>query len=82
MHIAKASEENLVLKGACIDPDTYDDHDLHINEHIRFLLSAEFKRYYEKEKLKPHYVQHIELHKKMKKAETEGEGFAPIKEEK
>ena len=82
LHIAKASEENLELKGACIDPDTYDDHDLHINEHTRFLLSAEFKRYHEKERLKTHYVQHIELHKKMKKAEEQGEAFALEKEEK
>ena len=42
LHIAKASEENLDLKSAEFMPDSYDEHGLHITEHIRFLLSFYF----------------------------------------
>ncbi len=81
LHIAKAGEENLEMKGACMQPDVFDDHDLHINEHTRFLLSAEFKRYHDKDVLKARFVQHMEWHKKMKRAEQTGEVFtAPIVE--
>lgn len=67
LHIAKAGEENLALKEADVLPDEYDDHALHINEHTRFLLSAEFKRYQDREVLKKRYVAHMEAHKKMSK---------------
>ena len=36
LHIAKAGEENLLLKSEDILPDGYDDHALHLSEHIRF----------------------------------------------
>ena len=62
LHIAKAGEENLELKEAEVLPDEYDDHHLHITEHTRFLLSAEFKRM-RKAELKERYARHIALHK-------------------
>jgi hypothetical protein len=43
LHIAKASEENLALLVGDVDVDFYDDDELHVLEHTRFLLSAEFK---------------------------------------
>ena len=67
LHIAKASEENLELKSAEILPDSYDEHDLHILEHTRYLLSSEFKRLGKKEEVKERITAHIALHKKMKK---------------
>ena len=62
LHIAKASEENIKMKKQDVDVDEYDEHALHIVEHTRFLLSAEFKKLKEKG-LKEKYVAHIEAHK-------------------
>ncbi len=69
LHAAKAGEENLTMKTEEVLPDVYDDHDLHIAEHTRFLLSAEFKRWRDKETLKQRYVAHLNAHKKLKKEE-------------
>ncbi len=71
LHIAKAGEENLELKEGDVAPDVYDDHALHIHEHIRFLLSAEFKRCKNREELKKRVVTHLTAHEKLKKAEGE-----------
>ena len=71
MHIAKAGEENLEIKEKEVLPDPYDDHALHINEHTRYLLSAEFKRSKNREELKKRFTAHLEAHKKMQKAEGE-----------
>lgn len=71
LHTAKASEENLHLKSGEVLPDEYDEHELHISEHIRFLLSAEFKRAKEKEELKKRFVKHIDEHKKLQRTEKE-----------
>ena len=38
LHIAKAGEENLDLKAEMVDVDVYDEHELHITEHTRFLF--------------------------------------------
>ena len=69
LHMAKAGEENLELKTVDIEPDEYDDHALHITEHTRFLLSAEFKRYHNKEELKKRFNAHMGAHKAMLKAD-------------
>ncbi|MBE5744868.1 MAG: hypothetical protein E7355_01885 [Clostridiales bacterium] len=63
LHIAKAGEENLLMKKEEILPDDYDEHSLHITEHTRFLLSSEFKKCQDKEGLKRRYVAHIAAHK-------------------
>lgn len=67
LHIAKAGEENLELKSADVLPDGYDDHDLHIVEHVWYLLSAEFKRAKEQAVIKARFEAHIAAHKSMKK---------------
>lgn len=71
LHIAKAGEENLEMKKGEIKPDTFDDHDLHVSEHIRFLLSSEFKRISDGERVKGYFETHIAAHKKMKKEDME-----------
>lgn len=71
LHIAKAGEENLEIKEKEVLPDPYDDHALHINEHTRYLLSAEFKRAKNREELKNKFIAHLDAHKKMQKAEGE-----------
>ncbi len=67
LHTAKAGEENIAMKTQEIEPDRYDDHALHIAEHTRFLLSAEFKRWRDKELVKARYVAHLEAHERLKK---------------
>lgn len=67
LHAAKAGEENLALKTADVAVDEYDDHELHVHEHIRFLLSAEFKRAKEQEQIKGRFLAHISAHKEKNK---------------
>lgn len=69
LHIAKAGEENLAMKTGEVTPDSYDDHTLHIEEHTRFLLSAEFKRWRDNAQLKARYVAHLNAHKQFIKEE-------------
>ena len=70
LHIAKASEENLDLKSAEFMPDSYDEHGLHITEHIRFLLSSEFKKCKNKEEIKGRFTAHIQAHQNMKNSKA------------
>ena len=74
LHLGKAGEENIAMKVEDVEVDGYDNHLLHIGEHTRFLLSAEFKKTYKKDdqgkELKARYAKHIEEHKaKLKKGE-------------
>ena len=69
LHIAKAQEENLALKSGEVEADSYDEHDLHISEHVRFLLSSEFKKAADKKKIKQFFEAHIAAHENMKKGE-------------
>ena len=64
LHIAKAGEENQEIKEQDVAVDVYDDHELHISEHTRFLLSAEFKKSNKKEEWKARFLKHIEAHKR------------------
>ena len=67
LHIGKASEENLELKTKEVSPDSYDEHGLHITEHVRYLLSAEFKRSTAQDEIKKRIERHIAEHKKLAK---------------
>ena len=71
LHVAKAGEENLDMQNKDVDPDEYDEHDLHITEHTRYLLSAELKTAQNRDELKQRFVRHVAMHKKMKKQEME-----------
>lgn len=67
LHIAKAGEENLELRTADVAVDEYDDHDLHVTEHTRFLLSAEFKRSKGNAEMKARFLKHMKEHERVKK---------------
>ena len=66
LHIAKAGEENVALMKAQVDVDEFDEHDLHITEHTRFLLSAEFRTRKNAQELKARWIEHIREHKQKK----------------
>ncbi len=68
LHIGKASEENLLLCNGEAAVDSYDEHDLHIVEHVRFLLSEEFKKNKDS-RAKGRFEAHIAEHKRRKKEE-------------
>lgn len=65
LHINKAAEENLKFSEDDVSVDDYDDHELHISEHTRYLLSGEIsgKEY---EKTKKRAVKHLAEHQKIK----------------
>lgn len=60
LHVKKAERENILLKERAAEADMYDDHALHLAEHVRALLSGgeEDKAY------KARVTQHIAEHKK------------------
>lgn len=66
LHIATAGEENLKLMKGSVMAESYDDHDLHILEHTRFLLSSEFKKK-GNAVAKERFCAHIAEHEKRKK---------------
>lgn len=70
LQINHAREENLqLLKGEPISILPIDDHKLHIDQHIAFLLSGELKDKENKKEIEFKLLDHIEQHKKNLKSE-------------
>ncbi len=65
LHINKASEENLNFKESDVEVDEYDDHELHISEHTRYLLSGEISGK-EQALTKRRAVKHLNEHKRIR----------------
>ena len=65
LHINKADEENLSGFKKTIGVDEYDDHELHIAEHTRFLLSAESEGVRNNPETKENALEHLRAHKTM-----------------
>ena len=65
LHINKADEENLSGFKKPIGVDEYDDHELHIAEHTRFLLSAESEGVRKNPETKENALGHLRAHKTM-----------------
>lgn len=65
LHINKADEENLSGFKNPIGVDEYDDHELHIAEHTRFLLSAESEGVRKNPETKKNALDHLRAHKTM-----------------
>ena len=68
LHIKKADNENLkMIDGVNCSVSEIDEHDLHINEHIAFMLGEDFeKAKMRNNKLEQVFLEHIKSHKKMK----------------
>lgn len=71
LHTKKASTENLDLaKGKEVKVCEIDNHELHITEHITFMLSNEYKNLVdENPKIEDVFLKHIRLHKQMNNME-------------
>lgn len=65
LHINKADEENLSGFKKPNGVDEYDDHELHIAEHTRFLLSAESEGVRKNPETKKNALEHLRAHKTM-----------------
>jgi hypothetical protein len=52
--------------GAPFGVESYDDHELHLLEHTRFLLSAEYKALRNKEKISAVFKAHMAEHERQK----------------
>ena len=69
LHIKKADNENLkMMDGINCKPSVIDSHDLHINEHIAFMLGEDFEKAKNKNiKIEELFLEHIKEHKKLEK---------------
>lgn len=65
LHINKAAEENLNFKDGDVEVDEYDDHELHISEHTRYLLSGEISGK-EQSLTKRRAINHLNEHKRIR----------------
>ena len=72
LHTKRASQENYdIVKGKSVKVKEIDNHDLHINEHIAYVLSSEFSNKSEhSEKIEQQILNHIKQHKNFKALET------------
>lgn len=72
LQINHAKEENIAItKGEHIEVLPIDDHKLHIDQHIAYLLSGELKDKINKKQIEQKLLDHIEQHKKNLKVEGE-----------
>lgn len=65
LHINKAQEENLTMSKEYISPLEIDDHKLHIDEHIAYILGTEIKRTKNAKEITERIIKHINEHKNM-----------------
>ena len=67
LHIKKADNENLkLLKSEKIEVSEIDDHTLHVNEHIAFMLGNDFEKAKEKNaNIEEEFLRHVREHKKL-----------------
>lgn len=73
LHMRKADKENIaIMNGESQEVLEVDDHQLHIDEHIAFMLGAEYEKAVKTNpKIKQLLLDHIENHKKLLKNEGE-----------
>ncbi len=74
LHIKKADKENYnISENKKIEVDEFDDHNIHITEHIKFLISGVFDNEKTSQKAKERLKEHIREHKKMQKLALEAD---------
>lgn len=64
LHIKQAQKENLAMQKQDMDASEIDNHDLHIEEHIKFMLSDGFKK---DRNIQERFLKHIRHHKTIQK---------------
>ncbi|MBR1891184.1 MAG: hypothetical protein IJ811_01655 [Clostridia bacterium] len=81
LHISRAQAENLEMQKGEVAVEDYDDHNVHIAEHVRFLLSGELNLVKDKELTKQTVVRHINEHKARLMGTPDGETTAAAESE-
>jgi len=66
LHINRAQEENITMRNADVEILPIDEHDIHIDEHVSYILSNGFKDCKNYDEIKTRILQHIEEHKNLK----------------
>ena len=61
-HVKKARRENLDLEKKSVTPDVYDDHDIHVAEHVKLFVSSKCDK---NKNLKERVSEHIAKHKEL-----------------
>ena len=64
LHVGKAENENVSNLDQDISVDEYDDHEIHVAEHTRYLLSVESERVRKDPVKKQRAIEHLRAHKK------------------
>ncbi len=78
LHIGKASAENLLFSKREVEVEEFDDHELHANEHTRYLLSAVFDDG-EQTLVKDRVLRHLRMHRQAQRsADESGERNATV----
>lgn len=67
LQVNHAQEENIEMIKSMAEVMPIDDHQVHIEEHIAYLLGSEIKNLNNKDEVKQRILQHIEEHKKLLK---------------
>lgn len=62
LHIDKAQRENIAMQNSVVEAEDFDDHELHINEHVKCLLTEDFSDDYN---YKNRIIAHMNVHKRM-----------------
>ena len=73
LHIKRAKEENLKPLNEVLEVMVIDDHKIHIDEHIAYILGGEIKNKLNSKKFIEKILNHIEEHKKLMPKEEKGE---------
>ena len=79
LHVTRAERENYALSKKTLTVSEIDDHNLHVDEHTKFMLSSDFDKIREKDpKLEEKLLDHIRKHKQYalltKQTEAQYEG--------
>ena len=74
LNIKKAAKENLELVKKEVEPLEVDDHNIHINEHIKYMLSGDYE-ISKSEGKKDNFLRHIRMHKAYLLADSSGEEY-------
>ena len=72
LQIKKADSENIKMSnGIKVTPLEIDDDELHVNQHIAYMLSGDFEKIVEKDaKIQKVFLDHIKMHKEKQKVEV------------
>jgi hypothetical protein len=67
LHINHAQEENIAMRTHDVEIMPIDNHDIHIDEHVSYVLGANIKDCENYDEVKQRLLNHIEEHKIMQK---------------